>query len=181
MKKKSNKDDDCVELKNIKYQTMLINNNTDKIKSPRLTNIEKFLDKERDHNNSQQWSKLSIITKKKKLKSFSETFSEKNKLNEQEKEKLYKYLIKSLEQKKLQKIKDVIYDISKGEIVNIPILLYNNTNNCYYLKNEKRISSLKSLAPKCKKKGKSKTKTKTKSKTKTKTKTKTNLKNKSKK
>ena len=73
MKKKSNKDDDCVELKNIKYQTMLINNNTNKIKSPRLTNIEKFLDKERDHNNSQQWSKLSIITKK-EVKIFTETF-----------------------------------------------------------------------------------------------------------
>ena len=144
---KKDKNDDCIELKNIKYQTMLINNNSTKIKSPKLTNIEKFLDKERSHNNSQQWSKLSINTKKKKLKLYSNTFSEKNNLNASEKEKLYKYLIKSLEQKKLQKIKDVVYDVSKGEIVNIPILLYNNTTSKYYLKNEKRVSSLKSLAP----------------------------------
>ncbi len=161
---KKNKDDDCIELKNIKYQTMLINNNSNKIKSPTLSNIEKFLDKERSHNNLQQWSKLSIITKKKKLKLFTETFSEKNNLNCSDKDKLYKYLIKSLEQKKLQKIKDVIYDISKGEIINIPILLYNNNTNKYYLKNEKRISSLKSLAPKSKLKKKSKIKTTSKNK-----------------
>tara|TARA_B100001093_G_scaffold286537_1_gene273711 strand:+ start:11754 stop:12284 length:531 start_codon:yes stop_codon:yes gene_type:complete len=157
---KKNKDDDCIELKNIKYQTMLINNNTNKIKSPTLSNIENFLDKERSHNNLQQWSKLSIMTKKKKLKLFTEIFSEKNKLSSSDKDKLYKYLIKSLEQKKLQKIKDVTYDISKGEIINIPILLYNNNTNKYYLKNEKRISSLKSLAPKSKKKSKTKIKTK---------------------
>ena len=170
---KKNKDDDCIELKNIKYQTMLINNNTSKIKSPTLSNIEKFLDKERNHNNLQQWSKLSIITKKNKLKSFTETFSEKNNLNASDKDKLYKYLIKSLEQKKLQKIKDVTYDISKGEIINIPILLYNNNTNKYYLKNEKRISSLKSLAPKSKLKKKSNTKTTSKNKNNSKIKSKT--------
>ena len=43
-----NKSDDCVELKNIKYQTMLINSNNQNTVEPVLSNIETFLEKEKN-------------------------------------------------------------------------------------------------------------------------------------
>ena len=59
-----NKSDDCVELKNIKYQTMLINSNNQNAVEPVLSNIETFLEKEKKYNKTLPWSKLSINIKK---------------------------------------------------------------------------------------------------------------------
>ena len=43
--------DECLELKNIKYQTMLLNNNSKTIYTkPNVTNIEHFLQKEKELN-----------------------------------------------------------------------------------------------------------------------------------
>ena len=60
--------DECMELKNLKYQTMLLNNNT-KIKEtqPNILNIENFLQKEKENNISKPWNKLGKGTKLKKL------------------------------------------------------------------------------------------------------------------
>ena len=66
IKKKSN--DECIELKNIKYQTMLINNNMDlsrKKETTNISNIEDFLMKEREYNKKQPWSKLGEGSKMK--------------------------------------------------------------------------------------------------------------------
>jgi hypothetical protein len=49
----------------------------------------------------------------------------------------------------LQRVKDVIYDKTTGQIKEIPALSYTKTNKHFTLKNlEKRVSTLKSLAPK---------------------------------
>ena len=51
--------------------------------------------------------------------------------------------------KKLQRVKDVVYDKTNGSIKEIPALAYTKTNKHFTLKNiDKRISTLKSLAPK---------------------------------
>ena len=50
--------EECLELKNIKYQTMLLNNNTKIYETtPNTNNIEKFLEKELEANNNKQWTK----------------------------------------------------------------------------------------------------------------------------
>jgi hypothetical protein len=55
-----------------------------------------------------------------------------------------------LDRKKLQRVKDVIYDKTLGEIKEIPALSYNKSSNHFTLKNldAKRVSTLKSLPPK---------------------------------
>tara|TARA_B100001093_G_scaffold512841_1_gene583471 strand:+ start:1030 stop:1749 length:720 start_codon:yes stop_codon:yes gene_type:complete len=149
------KKDDCVELKNIKYQTMLINNNikvTD-ISTTHVDSINMFLSQEKEHNIKQPWSKLGNGTKLKKINIFINEYSEKNKYNKIQQKNLQNYLKKCMERKKLQRARDVNYDINKGKIVNIPGLLYNKNNNKFTLKNINKIgSTLKNLAPKNKKK-----------------------------
>ena len=60
------KNDECLELKNIKYKTMLMNN-IQPSKEPQITNIENFLEREKSINKKQHWSKLSTLSKKTKL------------------------------------------------------------------------------------------------------------------
>ena len=60
--------DECMELKNIKYQTMLLNNNSKIFKSvPNITNIENFLTKDKEVHKNKAWSKLNKGTKIKLL------------------------------------------------------------------------------------------------------------------
>tara|TARA_B100000674_G_scaffold386161_1_gene329623 strand:+ start:934 stop:1500 length:567 start_codon:yes stop_codon:yes gene_type:complete len=149
------KNDECLELKNIKYKTMLMNN-IQPSKEPQITNIENFLEKEKSINKKQHWSKLSTLSKKTKLTDYCNTYAETNNLSLHDKEQLRQFLLKSLERKKLQRVKDVIYDIETQVIINIPSLSINKTTNKYTLKNlEKKVSTLKSLAPR-KNKGKKK-------------------------
>ena len=139
--------DECLELKNIKYKTMLMNN-IQSSKEPDVTNIESFLEKEKSINKKQHWSKLSKLSKKNKILDYCEEYSSKQKLTENQKEELKEFLIKSLERKKLQRVKDVIYDLETQAIINIPTLTLNKQTNKYTLKNlDKKVSTLKSLAP----------------------------------
>jgi hypothetical protein len=139
--------DECLELKNIKYKTMLMNN-IQPTKVPEITNIEAFLEKEKILNKKQHWSKLSKLSKKNRILDYCEEYSSKNQLKEDDKQSLKVFLLKSLDRKKLQRVKDVIYDIETQTIINIPTLILNKTTNKYTLKNlDKKVSTLKSLAP----------------------------------
>ena len=54
-----------------------------------------------------------------------------------------------LDKKKLQRVKDIIYNKDTGEIKDIPALFYNKPSNHFTLKNiDKRVSTLKGLTPK---------------------------------
>ncbi len=60
-----------------------------------------------------------------------------------------------MERKKLQRVKDVQYNVNTGKIINIPGLKFNKDKQKYTLKNvDKKTSTLKSLAPKRRKKKK---------------------------
>ena len=142
------KDDECVELKNIKYQTMLINK-TKQNETPKkhTTDIEQFLKRESAQNIKKPWNKLEKSKKRKKLSKFIETFPTKHK------EFLKKYLYQCLDRKKLQRTKDVIYNMEEGKIEKIPGLSFNKNSNKYTLRRiDKKGSTLKSLAPQKKKK-----------------------------
>lgn len=147
--------DECIELKNIKYQTMLINNNNTSIKksSANICDLDSFLNQEKQKQINQPWNKLGDGSKLKKINAFINDYAIKNKLNTGNKIKLYKYLKRCMERKKLQRVKDVQYSTEKGKIISIPGLLFNTKNNKFTLKNiDKKGSTLKSLAPKKKRK-----------------------------
>ena len=132
--------EECLELKNIKYQTMLLNNNTKIYETtPNTSNIEKFLERELEANNNKQWTKLGKGAKLKKINEFIITYSTEKKYNEEQKKKLKRYLLSCLERKKLQKTKDVVYCIETNKILSIPALTYNDSSRKFTLrKNEKK-------------------------------------------
>ena len=145
--------DECQELKNIKYQTMLLNSNSKIVSTKKNSeNLDDFLQKEKAQNKSKPWSKLGRSTKLKKLDAFVTQFAIEKEITETEKQQLHSYLNTSLDRKKLQRVKDVNYDVKTGRIKAIPGLTYNKNKHKYTLRRvDKKKSTLKGLAPKRKK------------------------------
>lgn len=143
--------DECQELKNIKYKTMLLTGTPlhETKSSNDISNLDKFLEAEKITNNSEPWCKLNKTIKVKKLLEYVERYAAENKLDSQEGVILTAFLKDSLDKKKLTRVKDVIYDKINGLVKEIPALVYTKANKHFTLKNmDKRVSTLKSLAPK---------------------------------
>tara|TARA_B000000557_G_scaffold244787_1_gene226657 strand:+ start:766 stop:1236 length:471 start_codon:yes stop_codon:yes gene_type:complete len=148
----------CQELKNIQYQTMLINNkkhnnnnmnNGNNKNINEMDNISKFLSKKKISLIKKPWNKLSKGEKMKKIRKYVDKYKYEHKLNDKDTGLLLKYLKSLLERKQLQRSKDVIYNIDKQIIESIPGLSYNKKMQKFTLKRvDKKASSLKSLAPK---------------------------------
>ena len=159
-KKERNKDE-CIQLKNINYQSMLLKRNSN-IDSQRggTENIDKYLEQEQNKKkNIKPWSKLEKSTKLKKIYSYIEIYYEKFKMTEGEKKELKKYMRTCLERKKLQRIKDVIYEITTGKIKDIPGLSFNEIKRKFVLRKiDKKGSTLRNLAPKNSTRGRTKKK-----------------------
>jgi len=140
-----------VESKNIKYKTMILNGVPlqESKSSNNLINLDKFLENEKNNNSNEPWCKLNKTIKTKKLQDYVEVYKTKNDLNNEESELLFLFLKDCIDRKKLQRVKDVIYDKENGTIKEIPALHYIKSNKHFTLKNiDKRVSTLKSLAPK---------------------------------
>ena len=144
------KECDCVELRNIKYKSMLLKKTSPKQVTKHNSNIDDFLEKERTLNKEDQWVKLDKSMKMKKMSAFVETYATENNLCMKDKTALYEFLTSSIDQKKLTKTKEVIYDKLTGTIKSIPCLVHCPSSiKKFTLKRcEKRQSTLKSLAPK---------------------------------
>ena len=81
MKQKKNKDD-CTELKNIKYQNMLLTNSkmsADVVET--INNIELFLTKEKNQNKNKPWNKIGKTKKIKIINNFIKSYIKKQKLD----------------------------------------------------------------------------------------------------
>ena len=146
-----NKQEECVELKNIKYKSMILNGNSwpETKCSNNLSNLEIFLENEKNNNINEPWSKLDKTIKIKKILTFAETYKNEKQLSDVEYENLIVFFRDCLDRKKLQRVKDVNYDKNTGLIKEIPGLTYNKNKNNFTIKNvDKRVSTIKSLAPK---------------------------------
>ena len=130
--------DECVELKNIKYQNMLLNKNSSSTKHTKsnISSLDCFLQTDE----KKSWSKLEKATKIKKIAAFCALQDCDNKIA------LKKFLIKCLNRKKLQRTKDVVYNMDTGVIEQIHGLTFNKKKQKYTLKrSEKKGSTLKCL------------------------------------
>jgi hypothetical protein len=186
MPKRDKQKDECIQLKNINYQSMLQKKNTPIDSGKMVTdNIDEYLIQEqRDGHKQKAWSKLEKGIKLKRLYKFIEILTKKFSLTEKEVLELKKYMKTSLERKKLQRIKDVTYDSMNNIIKEIPGLTFNETNRKFILRKiDKKGTTIKCLAPKNSTKRKSKRRKKSdkrkteRKKKKTKNKTKNNTKN----
>ena len=141
--------DDCQELKNIKYKTMLLTglplNETKS--SNDLSNLDKFLEAEKINNSNEPWCKLNKTIKTKKLIEFVDIYCKDKNLDEDASKLMISFLKDCLDKKKLSRVKDVLYDKDKGIVKDIPALTYTKSNKHFTLKNiDKRVSTLKSLS-----------------------------------
>ena len=143
--------EECVELKNIKYKTMLLSGvPIQETKSSNdISNLEKFLENEQNNNKNEPWCKLDKTIKTKKLTEYVKIYKEENNLNDEETELLIVFFKDCLDRKKFQRVKDVIYDKTSGLIKEIPALSYTKATKHFTLKNiDKRVSTQKSLPTK---------------------------------
>jgi hypothetical protein len=141
---------DDAALKNINYKNMLLTGNYGMLKPDIVTNpnIDDILENEKNASKSDPWNKLDKSAKFGKLKEFATRHGKKENHTEQEITALYQFLVSAIEQKKLMRAKDVVYDKASGEITSIPCLIYHAGFKKFTLKRcEKRQSTLKSLAP----------------------------------
>lgn len=143
-------DHDDAALKNINYKNMLLTGNYGMLKPDIVTNpnIDDILENEKNANKSDPWNKLDKSAKIGKLKEYATRHGKKENYTDDEITTLYHFLISALDQKKLMRAKDVIYDKVSGGITSIPCLIYHAGFKKFTLKRcEKRQSTLKSLAP----------------------------------
>ena len=146
----SAKTDECIELKNIQYKSMLSGGNII-IESSNVSDfnsLDKFLEDNNLQNLNENWAKVDNNTKYKKLVVFAKKYVETNGLNEEIYNLLISFLKEALDNKQLQRVKDVTYDKATKEIKDIPPLTYNEETKSFSLKIDKnRIHTLKSLPP----------------------------------
>jgi hypothetical protein len=143
--------DECQELKNIQYKNMLLGGSiNDTIIQDNIKNLDNFLEKEKTDNENGLWTKLNKTTKHKKLVDFTENYKNENSLTNEEEKLLQDFFKECLDKKKLNRVKDVVYDKNTGVIKDIPALTYNKETRHFSLKNmdKNRISTLKSLPTK---------------------------------
>lgn len=92
--------DECVELKNIKYKTMLLSpeNTTlvDYKTKQNLTNLDELIKQDKLHAETLPWSKLNKTMKLGKLDEFVENYSKTHNMTSNEKNELIKLLHDSL-------------------------------------------------------------------------------------
>jgi len=139
----SKKNDVCMELKNINYQSMLLKNkvaidNTNK----NTNNIEKILENELKKNKKKQWNKLSMTVKNNKIKNFITKYCMENKLNKKQKKIMDFFLKDALVNKKITRNKDVNYNLETGELISLVNMIFNSKTNHFTLKDKKKKKSI---------------------------------------
>jgi len=140
---------ECQELQNIKYKTMLLNNNKNTFSNiqDNVSNVDLLLDQEYNLNKKETWNKLDKSIKMRKINDYIESLAIKHTLSNDEKNNLKQYLSTSLDKKNIYKNKDVTYIKESGVLENIPILHFNNNTRKFTLKKQQLQSTSKSLGP----------------------------------
>jgi len=138
--------------KNIKYTNILLNQNSNNKDEPSTMEAIKFdqivsmQNKNIEKNKNKTWSKLDKMSKIEKLKQYTDVYSEEHNLSSPRKNQLHKYLRECLDRRKLNRVKDVIYDKDSGEIKDIPGLSWNtNVLRFTFKSREKKDSTMKNL------------------------------------
>ena len=112
--------------------------------------IDTIMEREKQKNKNDIWSKIDKSLKIQKLHAFAEKYGKDHGHSVKDIKALKIFFVYALEKGKLQKTKDVNYDKEKREILGIPALFFDVNNHSFTLKilDVKRVSTLKSLTPK---------------------------------
>ena len=145
-----NKKNECMELKNINYKSMLLKNKMIVDNGQTYSkNAEELLENEIKNSKKKKWNKLSLTGKNNKLKSFQKRYCSENKINKKKKKIFDAFLNNLLLNKKLARNKDVDYDVSSGKLMEIFNIEFNSKTNRFTLKSvDKKKSALSGLSKK---------------------------------
>jgi hypothetical protein len=112
--------------------------------------MENLLEKEKNKNKTESWNKLDKTRKIQLLQQYAETYGVSQGYHATEIQGLQQFFVNCLNNNKLQKTKEVLYDKENQKITGIPALCFNRVSQHFTLKiiDTKRVSTLKSLAPK---------------------------------
>ena len=117
-----------------------------------MDRIERYLEREKQQNKMESWTKLDKIVKSLKLKQFVQKMALEQNMTAGQCARLETFLLDALEQRtKLQKSKDIVYNKDLQAIVEIPGLVLPKTPNddfSWCSTDQKCISTLKFLTPK---------------------------------
>jgi hypothetical protein len=132
-----------------KYKN-IINPYTTPSNEDNYQNIDRILEREKQHNKSETWNKLDKTIKIQKLHQYAEKYGNEHALPIKDTKSLKIFFVSCIEKNKLQKTKEVNYNKDIREIVSIPSLHFHSQNRAFTLKNldNKRVSTIKSLTPK---------------------------------
>jgi len=132
-----------------KYKN-IINLNTNNSDEVNYNMIDNLLEKEKQHNKSEPWNKLDRTVKIQKLHQFAEKYGKDHGMPVKEIKSLKMFFNTCLDNNKLQKAKDVVFEKDSRDISSIPALFFNNVTHNFTLRivDAKRVSTLKSLTPK---------------------------------
>lgn len=149
--------DECQELRNIKYKTMLLNGNKKNLNTviDNVKNLDLILDNETEKSKQESWNKLDKSAKMKKITDYITKIQPTYMLSQEEIDILKNYLSSNLDKKNLQKNKDVVYVKESGILQHIPNLHFNNSTRKFTLRKQSQTSATKSLGPTKKPKNKS--------------------------
>lgn len=122
--------DECIELKKIEYQTMLLHKNNSNMSSTiknnnanvSLVDVNKMLDQEQIHN-TLPWSRLTKAVKMTKLYEYVDSIQTKHDLTKTECDNLKAYIKTCVDRKQLQRAKQICYDKQTEMITDIPSLI----------------------------------------------------------
>ena len=108
-----------------------------------------LLDQEKQSNNLDSWNKIDKMMKLRKLNSYADRYAREHNLSIHELNGLKAFFSQCLNTMRLNKAKDVVYDRETQEIKHIPSLVMNPIHRNFTLRitDAKRVSTLKSLAP----------------------------------
>ena len=99
-----------------------------------LSMIDNFLESEKATNNTEQWCKLNKSVRLEKLTQFASEYAEKNGFSSEDETLLIQFFRDCLDKKKLNKVKDVVYNKVTGNITDVPLLVFNKTSKSFTLK-----------------------------------------------
>lgn len=153
--KKKNKNI-CKEYNSLKYRTMIMTGTNIESNTHNTINEDKlniFLDQEMKNNKKQSWNKLSKTEKIKKMNDYMKIIKDKYELDEIEYDNNLKFLLNLIERRKTNKINEINYDESEQKIIEIGLVIFNQTNRKFTLnKNLKKNDSIKKKTTVIKKK-----------------------------
>lgn len=128
------KEDEDTELRRLKYKTQAVGGSFSTVIETNQESMNKFLENDKTANSDKTWPNMDRAERTRKLIAFTTKYCEQNGLDQTAHDNMMQFFRECLDRKRLNKVKDVVYDKTTHEIKNIPALTYNKSTNHFTLK-----------------------------------------------